>query len=347
MERTLAALCEQLRGELIGDGNTPIRGINGFDRAQAGELTYADSPQHLADALASRASAIVVPQSVTDLKGRPGIRVRDPKLAFAMLLGVFYPEPIEPAGVHSTAVIGSNARIGEGVSIRPHACIGDDVAIGRGTVIGSGVAIGAGVAIGESCVIDSNVVIYRRTRIGNRVLIHAGVAIGGDGFGYVFNNGAYVKIPQVGNVVIEDDVEIGCNVCVDRATVGSTIIGQGTKIDNLVQIAHNDRIGKHVIMSGQVGLSGTVTIGDYTIMGGKAGVVDHTTIGARARVGAASVVTRSIPDGQTVWGFPARDIRDTKRQMASLARLPELFKRLVRTGQLHSSAADPSDESAA
>jgi len=346
MERTLAALCEQLRGELIGDGRTIIRGINGFDRAQPGELTYADSPQHLADALASQAAAIVVPQTVTDLQGRPGIRVRDPKLAFAVLLGVFYPEPVEPVGVHPTAVIGSNARLAEGVSIRPHACIGDNVSIGRGTVIGSGVAIGPDVMIGESCIIDPNVVIYRRTQIGSRVLIHAGVAIGGDGFGYVFNNGAYVKIPQVGNVVIEDDVELGCNVCVDRATVGSTIIRQGTKIDNLVQIAHNDRIGKHVIMSGQVGLSGTVTVGDYTILGGKAGVVDHITIGARAQVGAASVVTRSIPDGQTVWGFPARDIRETKRQMAALARLPELLKRLIRSGQLRSSPPELSEESA-
>ena len=233
------------------------------------------------------------------------------------------------AGVHPTAVLGKNVALGQGVSIQAHAVLGDEVAIGRDTIVGAGVAIGDGVAIGAGCAIDPNVVIYRQTQIGDRVHICSGTVIGGDGFGYVLHNGAYVKVPQVGNVVIEDDVEIGCNVCVDRATIGSTIIRQGTKIDNLMQIAHNDRIGKHVVMAGQVGLSGSVTIGDYTVMGGKAGVVDHVTIGERAQVGAASVVTKSVGAGEAVWGFPARPLRSVKHQLAAVARLPALVKLLT------------------
>jgi UDP-3-O-[3-hydroxymyristoyl] glucosamine N-acyltransferase len=189
--------------------------------------------------------------------------------------------------------------------------------------------VGDGVTIGEDCLIGPHVVIYRQTHIGDRVRIHGGSVIGGDGFGYVFHDGRHVKVPQVGNVIIEDDVEIGCNVCVDRATIGSTMIKRGTKIDNLVQIAHNDRIGQHVIMSGQVGLSGSVTIGNYAVLGGKAGVVDHVTIGERAQVGAASVVTKAVAPGEVVWGYPARPIRSTKHQLASLSRLPSLLKRVV------------------
>ncbi|MBI4353783.1 MAG: UDP-3-O-(3-hydroxymyristoyl)glucosamine N-acyltransferase, partial [Candidatus Omnitrophica bacterium] len=161
------------------------------------------------------------------------------------------------------------------------------------------------------------------------VRIHGGSVIGGDGFGYVFHRDHYVKIPQVGNVVIEDDVEIGCNVCVDRATVGSTLIQRGTKLDNLVQIAHNDRIGRHVVMAGQVGLSGSVTVGDYARFGGKAGVVDHTSVGAQTEVGAASVVIKSVGPKQKIWGFPARPSTDTMQQMAALNRLPGLLKRLA------------------
>ena len=330
MEQTLAAICEHVHGELIGDGATIIRGVNAFDIVGQGELTFADSPRRLIQVMATPAAAILVPQEIQDLQGRSGIRVSNPKLAFARLLDLFHPEAPCVEGIHPTAVLGKKVDLAPRVSIQAYAVIGDDVSIGRGTTIAAGASIGHGVTIGEGCHIDSHVVIYRQTRIGDRVLIHAGAVIGGDGFGYVMHQGAYVKIPQVGNVVIEDDVEIGCNVCVDRATVGSTLIRQGTKIDNLVQIAHNDRIGRHVVMAGQVGLSGSVHIGDYTVLGGQAGVVDHVTIGARAQIGAASVVTKSIPDGEAVWGFPARPLRSAKRQMASLARLPELVQRLTR-----------------
>jgi len=329
MEQTLASIATRVNGRLIGDGRILIRGINSLDAVQTGELTFAESPARLADALATQASAVIVSSNITELGGRSGISVQDPKLAFALILDLFHPVVIAQRSVHPTAVLGEDVQMGEGVSIRPHAVIGDRVGIGRGTTIESGVHVGDGVTIGDQCLIGPNVVVYRETHIGHRVRIHGGSVIGGDGFGYVFHEGRYVKVPQVGNVIIEDDVELGCNVCVDRATIGSTIIRRGTKIDNLVQIAHNDQIGEHVIMTGQVGLSGSVSVGNYVVFGGKAGVVDHVTIGERAQIGAASVVTKSVAPGSAVWGFPARPLRHVKQQLASLGRLPLLLKRVA------------------
>ena len=329
MEQTLASIATRVNGRLIGDGRILIRGINSLDAVQTGELTFAESPARLADALATQASAVIVSSNITELGGRSGISVQDPKLAFALVLELFHPAVIAQRSVHPTAVLGEDVQMGEGVSIRPHAVIGDRVGIGRGTTIESGVHVGDGVTIGDQCLIGPNVVVYRETHIGHRVRIHGGSVIGGDGFGYVFHEGRYVKVPQVGNVIIEDDVELGCNVCVDRATIGSTIIRRGTKIDNLVQIAHNDQIGEHVIMTGQVGLSGSVSVGNYVVFGGKAGVVDHVTIGERAQIGAASVVTKSVAPGSAVWGFPARPLRHVKQQLASLGRLPLLLKRVA------------------
>ena len=328
MEQTLESLAAYLKGRVIGDGSIVIRDVNSLDVAQEGELTFAENGQHLAEALESKASAIIVPDSVKELPRRSGISVPDPKLAFALLLEVFHPAEAPQGVIHPTAVIGAQVQLGKLVDVRPHAVIGDRVRIGDGTIIDAGARVGNDVTIGEQCRIGPNVVIYRQTLIGDRVAIHGGSVIGGDGFGYVFHDGRYVKVPQVGNVVIEDDVEIGCNVCVDRATLGSTMIGRGTKLDNLVQIAHNDRIGRHVVMSGQVGLAGSVTVGDYSRFGGKAGVVDHITIGPQVEVGAASIVTRDIGRGERVWGFPARPLRETLRQMAALARMPEALKTL-------------------
>ena len=328
MEETLEAIARRLQGRVIGDGTIRIRGVNSIDAVQADELTFAEDAKHLAQAMATKAAAIVVSSDVRDLGGRAGISVQHPKLAFALLLEWFHPEAAAEPGVHPSAVLGRDVQLGAGVTVRPHAVIGNRVTIGAGTLIESGVHVGDDVTIGEHCFIAPNVVIYRRTHIGHRVRIHGGTVIGGDGFGYVLHQGRHVKVPQVGNVIIEDDVELGCNVCVDRATVGSTVIKRGTKIDNLVQIAHNDVIGEHVTMAGQVGLAGSVTVGNYVVFGGKAGVVDHVTIGDRAQVGAASPVIKSVPAGEAVWGWPARPLRQAKEQMAALSRLPGLVKRL-------------------
>ena len=333
MEQTLDAIAELLKGRLIGDGATRIRGISSLDLVKEGELTFAEDARHLALAMATTASAVIVRSDVKRLEHKPGISVENPRLAFALVLELFHPAVAQAPGIHPSAVVGTRVQLGDQVSIRPHAVIGDEVTLGRGTVIESGVHVGDRVMIGSFSLIGPNAVIYRGTCIGDRVRIHGGSVIGGDGFGYVFHQGRHVKVPQVGNVVIEDDVEIGCNVCVDRATVGSTLIRRGTKIDNLVQIAHNNVIGEHVILTGQVGFSGSVTVGNYAVFGGKAGVVDHVTVGERAQVGAASVVTKSIAPGDIVWGFPARSIRRTKRELAALARLPNLLRQWRRMGK--------------
>lgn len=328
VEHSVESIASHLQGQLIGDGKTRILGINSLEAVQAGELTFAEDSRRLAQALNTRASAVIVPAEVKELDGRAGIRVSNPRLAFARSLDLFYPLAASAKGVHPTAIIGGYVSLGKDVSIRAHAVIGDHASIGDGTTIGSGVHVGEASVIGSQCFIAPNVVIYPKSIIGNRVRIHGGTVIGSDGFGYVLHQGQYVKVPQVGNVVIEDDVELGANVCVDRATVGSTLIRRGTKIDNLVQIAHNDRIGQHVIMAGQVGLAGSVTVGDYTVMGGQAGAVDHVTIGSRVQVGAATPVTRSVPDGETIWGFPGRPIKESKEHFAMIGRIPALLERV-------------------
>ncbi|MBI3996106.1 MAG: UDP-3-O-(3-hydroxymyristoyl)glucosamine N-acyltransferase [Candidatus Omnitrophica bacterium] len=328
MEHTLHTIAEHLHGRLIGSGVTLIRGVSNLETVKEGELTFAEDSRHVTLALSTRAAAVIVPSDVQQLEGKAGISVANPKLAFAVALELFHPMAPPTEGIHPSAVLGENVQLGKGVCIKAHASIGDNVRIGQGTLIESGARLGDGVSIGEHCFIGPNVVMYRHTLIGHRVRIHGGTVIGGDGFGYVFDQGHYVKVPQVGNVVIEDDVELGCNVCVDRATIGSTVIKRGTKVDNLVQIAHNDHIGEHVMITGHVGFSGSVTVGNYAVFGGKAGVVDHVTIGERAQIGAASVVTKDVPAGETVWGFPARPIRSIKRQLAALSHLPAILQRL-------------------
>ena len=330
MEQTVAALARHLKGRLIGDGATLIHGINTLEAAQEGELSFADTPQHLAQALATPASAVIVPAHVQALGNKSGISVSNPKLAFALVLDLFHPSVVPEGHIHPTAVLGDHVQIADHVRIHPYAVIGSGASIGYGTTVEAGASIGEGVTIGERCLVGPNTVIYRQTHIGSRVRIHGGSVIGGDGFGYVFHEGRHVKIPQVGNVIIEDDVEIGCNVCIDRATIGSTVVKQGTKIDNLVQLGHNDRIGKHVIIAGQGGFSGSVTVGDYAVFGGRSGITDHVTIGERAQVGLCSVVTKSVAPGEIVWGYPARPINSTKHQLAALARLPLFLKSLAK-----------------
>ena len=330
MPHTLRDIAQQLRGQVIGDGAVAIRGVNGLDRAQAGDITFIDDAKRLPQALASKASAIVLPAiiPVSHLEGRPGIAVANPKLAFAQLLTLFHPTPAAQPGIHPSAVLGKGVTLGEEVAVRANVTLGDRVQIGRGSVIEPGAFIGDETVIGEQVWIGPNVVIYDHMRIGNRVRLHGGVVIGADGFGYVFDQGRYVKVPQVGNVVIEDDVELGANVCVDRATLGSTVVGQGTKVDNLVQIAHNDQIGRHVIFSGQVGLAGTVKVGDYCVFGGKVGVGDHLTIGERVQAGGGTIILQNVDAGQIIWGWPARPMAEAKEQFAAVGRLPNLLKRV-------------------
>lgn len=333
MSLTLRTIQERIGGQLSGHGDTAIAGVNALEIAKPGELTYADAitGKHVAQVRQSSASACIVPKRFPCVSGPALLRVAHPRLAFLQATHLFAPEAPVNRGVHRQAVVASDAEIGVDVTISECAVIRPRARIGQGTVIESGVHVGEGASIGASCFIGPNVVIMAGCQIGHRVRIHGGTVIGSDGFGYVWAEGRHLKIPQQGTVIIEDDVELGANVCVDCATFGSTIIKRGTKVDNLVQIAHNDVIGEHVILSGQVGLAGSVHLGDRVILAGQVGVVDHLSVGDDARVGAKSAVTKPIPSGQTYWGVPARPMDRVKRELAALSFVPNLLKQVRRS----------------
>jgi UDP-3-O-[3-hydroxymyristoyl] glucosamine N-acyltransferase len=231
-------------------------------------------------------------------------------------------------GVDTRAVVSPEAELGDEVSIGACAVVGPGARIGARTTIGSGVVIGRDVQIGEDCFVDANATVLDRVRIGDRCVIHPGAVIGGEGFGFHWLGDHHHRVPQLGTVVLEDDVEVGCNSCIDRATLGETRVGQGTKIDNLVHLAHNNRLGRHVILAGQVGTAGSVSIGDGAMLGGQVGVSDHVRIGAGARVGGKAAVTKDVAARETVWGAPARGMQRVMRELAALGRLPEALRHL-------------------
>jgi UDP-3-O-[3-hydroxymyristoyl] glucosamine N-acyltransferase len=328
MELSLGTIQQRIGGEITGDPGVVITGVSGLGEAAVGDITFAEKARYVDRVSASTADAIVVGEDFPDLPGKNLLRIREPRTAFVRVMALFYREEDPPEGVHPSAVVAADAELAEGVSIGACAVIGEGTRIGRGSVVGAGAHIDRGVSIGEGCRIGPNAALMHGVRLGDRVRVHGCAVIGGDGFGYVWADGHYLRIPQMGTVEIEDDVDIGCNSCVDRATLAVTRIGRGTKIDNQVQIGHNCDIGEDVIITGQVGLSGNVRVGDRAMLGGQAGVADHITIGEDARVGAASAVTKDVGAGETVWGFPSRPMAKVLREMASVARLPRLLGRL-------------------
>ena len=341
---TLEAIRAQVGGTISGDAGTVITGLNNLESAQPGDLTFAESDAYAPKVRATQASAVIVPPGFPEWAGRALLRVPAPRIAFIKAVSLFQSAAAPAPGVHRKAVIAPDAELGDRVTIRECAVVRSKARVGAGTIIESGAHIGEGASVGAGCFIGPNVVIMRGCRVGDRVILHAGAVIGADGFGFAWHEGRHLKIPQLGNVIIEDDVELGANVCVDRATFGSTIVKRGTKVDNLVQIAHNDLIGEDVIMSGQVGLAGSVTIGDRAVLAGKAGVVDHIVVGADARIGAASAVTKDVPPGQTWWGNPAREIGRTKRELAALGLLPRVLKKLQQAARSRSSSVPPDSQ---
>jgi UDP-3-O-[3-hydroxymyristoyl] glucosamine N-acyltransferase len=318
-----------LGGRLEGEGGRVIRGVADLESAGADELAYAEGARAVARAAHSRAGCILVAEGIR-LEGQTTLAVTNPKLAFVHAAEALLPPPAARPGIHPTAVIAPDARLGPDASVGAHAVISSGVSLGAGVRLGPGVVLGEGVQVGAQCVFYPRVTVYAGARIGNRVILHAGVVVGSDGFGYVFGEGRHHKFPQLGQVIIEDDVEIGSNTTVDRGSLGTTLIGQGTKIDNLVQIAHNVRIGRHCVIAAQTGISGSVEIGDYVVMGGQVGVADHVRVEEGAVIGAqAGIPTgKIIRKGSTVWGTPARPLAEFKKQYAHLANLPNLARKV-------------------
>lgn len=328
MPFTAAEIARHLGGEVLGDPDLTLRGFAPADRAQPGDLTFAENENYFRRAEQSAASAILIDGPFTSA-AKVLIRVPNARIAFAKVLPLFFPEPVLPPGVHPTAVVAPSAAIDPSAHIGPHCVIGDQAVIGPRCALHGGDHVGANCRLGEEVVLFPNVTLYAGTEIGNRVRIHAGTVIGSDGFGYVQDGGLHRKVPQIGNVIIRDDVEIGANVTIDRGALGPTTIGRGTKIDNLVQVAHNVTIGDHCLLVSQVGIAGSTRLGNYVILAGQVGLAGHLKIGNRVSVAAQSGVMTSIPDGEKWLGSPAAPDRQTKRQMIALQRLPELLRRVA------------------
>jgi len=323
----LKEIADIIGGRISGDPEAEIIGAAGIKEAKKGYITFLAEKSKLKDVSKLNASAVIVKEKIEELPTNMLI-VDNPYLAFARVLEIFYVKPHAPSGISDRAVIGNNVKIGDDVSIYPLVYISNNVTIGSRVTISPGVFIGENTSIGDDTFIYPNVTIREKVKIGRKVIIHAGTVIGSDGFGYVNNKGSHYKIPQVGGVIIEDEVEIGANVTIDRATVGNTIIGSGTKIDNLVQIAHNVIIGKNCIIAGQVGISGSVEIGDGVIFAGQVGVRDHVKIESKAIITGQTGVMGDVPEGQIYSGTPAIPHKIWLRSQNIYTKLPEYIKRL-------------------
>jgi UDP-3-O-[3-hydroxymyristoyl] glucosamine N-acyltransferase len=322
----LSVIASMIDGVVSGDGDTDISGYSRIQDAGEGDITYLSGTKLLKELRLSKAAAVIVRAEVAGLD-KPQVVVRNPDLAFAQLLGMVHKVPRPCPGISPDAAVAADAVIGEGVTVSHFACICSGAVIGKDSIIYPGVYIGEKSVIGEGCLIYPNVTIREGINVGNRVIIHAGAVIGSDGFGFVFDGRAHRKIPQVGTVVIEDDVEIGANTTIDRATTGATRVGGGTKIDNLVQIGHNTRVGRNVILVAQVGIAGSCNIGDGVVVGGQAGIPDHVNIEAGAMIGAQSGIVGNLPRG-VFGGTPAMPHRVFLKSSAIIRQLPELKKKI-------------------
>jgi UDP-3-O-[3-hydroxymyristoyl] glucosamine N-acyltransferase len=327
MPFTAAEIANQLQGEVVGDASVVLTGLAPADQARAGQLTFGENEDYFGRADQSAASAILV-AGACPATAKTLIRVPNARVAFAKVLALFFPAPQPPGGVHPTAAVAASAAIDPTAFIGPQCVVGERARIGPRTVLLGGNHVGDGCELGEDVRLFPNVVLYPRCQIGHRVRIHAGTVVGADGYGYVLDQGAHRKIPQIGNVIIHDDVEIGANVTIDRGALGSTVIGRGTKIDNLVQIGHNVVIGEHCIIVAQVGIAGSTQLGRYVTMAGQVGIAGHLKIGNQVTLGAQAGVMNDVPDGEKWLGAPARPDRQMKRIFIALERLPDLLHRV-------------------
>jgi UDP-3-O-[3-hydroxymyristoyl] glucosamine N-acyltransferase len=305
-------LAAMVGAALEGDGTLEIRRAAALDAAERGDIAFVGSERAFAQAESSRAGCLVAGPEYPNREGRTVLRVEQPRAQFARIVAALHPQPESAPGVHPTAVVAASAELGEGVSIGPHCTVGERVRLGAGTVLRAGVTIYDGVEIGARC------------------LFHAGCVIGADGFGFVFENGRFEKFPQVGRVVVGDDVEMGAHCCVDRAALGETRIGDGCKFDNMVHIAHNCRLGRHIVIAAQTGMAGGCVIEDYAVIGGQVGLGEGVRIeqGATLGSGAGVLSHKVIRRGQTVWGTPARPLKQHLANLAGLSQLDGLRRRI-------------------
>jgi UDP-3-O-[3-hydroxymyristoyl] glucosamine N-acyltransferase len=324
---TAANIAKELNGQVEGDGSIELTGFAPASAAKAGDLVFAANETFFGKAEQSAASAILIDGPFKSEK-KTVIRVANARVAFARVLPMFFPEQTFAAGVHPSALVAATAQIDPTAQVGPYCVIGEKVKIGQRVVLRGGNHVGDGSSIAADSHLFPNVTLYNQTQIGQRVRIHAGAVIGADGFGYVFDAGIHLKVPQVGQVIIHDDVEIGANVTIDRGALGPTVIGKGSKIDNLVQIAHNVTIGENCLIIAQVGIAGSTKIGNYVTLAGQVGIAGHLTIGDQAIVAAQSGVMHDIPEKGKWLGAPAQPDRQAKRQMIALQQLPELIRRV-------------------
>jgi UDP-3-O-[3-hydroxymyristoyl] glucosamine N-acyltransferase len=321
-------IAKLIGGQVLGDSKAVLKNFATIESAQPGDLTFAENEEFFQRAEQSAATAIIADKRFSSDK-KNIIQVPNARVAFAKALTLFFPEKQIPAGIHPSAVIAATAKIDSTAYVGPHCVVGERVSIGARSVLQAGNCIGDDSKLGEEVNLFPNVTIYARTEIGNRVRIHSSSVIGSDGFGYVTDGAVQLKVPQIGNVVIRDDVEIGAGVTIDRGALDSTVIGKGTKIDNLVQIGHSVQVGEGCLLVSQVGIAGSTKVGNYVVMAGQVGVAGHLKIGNKVTIGAKSGVMNDIPDGETWLWIPAKPIRMAKKQMIAQQQLPELLRRVA------------------
>ncbi len=329
-ELTLSAdeISRFIGGKVMGDGGAKVKDMSSAAFAKEGDITFASTEEELSAAEKSKASCVLTTVK-KDRYSKPVILVDDIKRALTVMYNAMLEiKPPRKGSIHPTAVISEKTRLGKNVSVGPYAVIEEDVQIGDNSAIGANCYVGRKTAIGNNCRIYPNTVIYDQTVIRDKVIVHSGSVIGADGFGYVPRGEKIYKVPQMGNVIIEDNVEIGANTCIDRGTFANTVVGEGTKIDNLVQVAHNTKIGRNVLIAGQTGIAGSCEIGDGTMMGGNVGVADHVRVGKNAKIGAKTGVHGHVPEGKTIFGYPYREADEARKMHALLSLLIKHSRKL-------------------
>jgi UDP-3-O-[3-hydroxymyristoyl] glucosamine N-acyltransferase len=332
MKMTVQELAEIVSGRVVGDQGTQIERIAELINADQSEIAYVDNEKLFATAAESKASCLIVKDGLAEkFPDRTLIEVKNPKLAFSLIGAALHPPVRREPTIHPTSVVAETADVALTAYVGPNACIGEYTHVGAYTRLEAGVVLGANVSVGDDCVLHPNVVLYDGVSIGNRVILHAGVCLGADGFGYVRHDLGYQKFPQIGTVVIEDDVEIGAHTCVDRAALGRTRIGRGTKLDNMVHVGHNCDIGERVVIAAQTGISGSVVIEDDAVIGGQVGFGDHTRVQKGAVIGSkAGILPGKIVRPGVWWGIPVQPLDEYKRMNAHMNRLPQMREEIKR-----------------